>query len=198
MRINNHWVDEVKGVKHMVQIHFENIFFELNRNRPTFDGISFISLSSLDKGSLTCAFDDEEIKSTIWDYDISKISGPNDILNMINEGAWCEEDLAPDLGTILMKTPTSQKEERKKTFKDYRRQSFKELESKILGLRLSLVELSQTHDLSSGLLSKNREDGYWNAFPLPQPQFLLTIVERKRSTITIVYGKGIIYHPFSS
>ncbi|KAF1863122.1 hypothetical protein Lal_00015603 [Lupinus albus] len=45
----------------------------------------------------------------------------------------CEEDLAPDRGTGLMKTPTSQKEERKKTYKDYRRQSFKELESKSLG-----------------------------------------------------------------
>ncbi|KAF1879843.1 hypothetical protein Lal_00037346 [Lupinus albus] len=33
----------------------------------------------------------------------------------------CEEDLAPDLDTILMKTPISQKEERKKTDKDYRR-----------------------------------------------------------------------------
>ncbi|KAF1896040.1 hypothetical protein Lal_00033428 [Lupinus albus] len=32
---------------------------------------------------------------------------------------------APDLGTVLMKTPTSHKEERKKTYKDYRRQSFK-------------------------------------------------------------------------
>ncbi|KAF1877992.1 hypothetical protein Lal_00041741 [Lupinus albus] len=42
----------------------------------------------------------------------------------------CEEDLDPDLDTVLMKTPTSQKEERKKTYKDYRRQSFKELESK--------------------------------------------------------------------
>ncbi|KAF1879739.1 hypothetical protein Lal_00039752 [Lupinus albus] len=42
----------------------------------------------------------------------------------------CEEDLAPDLGTVLMKTTTSQKGERKKTYKDYRRQSFKELESK--------------------------------------------------------------------
>ncbi|KAF1883477.1 hypothetical protein Lal_00043659 [Lupinus albus] len=30
----------------------------------------------------------------------------------------CEEDLAPDLGTVLMKTPTSQKEERKKTYQD--------------------------------------------------------------------------------
>ncbi|KAF1881679.1 hypothetical protein Lal_00032148 [Lupinus albus] len=36
-------------------------------------------------------------------------------------GYSCEEDLAPDLGTILMKTPISQKEERKKTDKDYRR-----------------------------------------------------------------------------
>ncbi|KAF1894770.1 hypothetical protein Lal_00021064 [Lupinus albus] len=33
----------------------------------------------------------------------------------------CEEDLAPDLDTVLMKTPISQKEERKKTNKDYRR-----------------------------------------------------------------------------
>ncbi|KAF1863238.1 hypothetical protein Lal_00014701 [Lupinus albus] len=33
----------------------------------------------------------------------------------------CEEDLAPDLDTVLMKTPISQKEERKKTDKDYRR-----------------------------------------------------------------------------
>ncbi|KAF1879086.1 hypothetical protein Lal_00047758 [Lupinus albus] len=37
----------------------------------------------------------------------------------------CEEDLALDLDTVLMKTPTSQKEERKKTYKDYQRQSFK-------------------------------------------------------------------------
>ncbi|KAF1874122.1 hypothetical protein Lal_00041567 [Lupinus albus] len=34
---------------------------------------------------------------------------------------FCEEDLAPDLGTVLTKTPISQKEERKKTDKDYRR-----------------------------------------------------------------------------
>ncbi|KAF1894571.1 hypothetical protein Lal_00031391 [Lupinus albus] len=33
----------------------------------------------------------------------------------------CEEDLPPDLGTVLMKTPISQKEERKKNDKDYRR-----------------------------------------------------------------------------
>ncbi|KAF1883224.1 hypothetical protein Lal_00030327 [Lupinus albus] len=33
----------------------------------------------------------------------------------------CEEDLAPDLDTVLMKTPISQKEERKKTDKDYQR-----------------------------------------------------------------------------
>ncbi|KAF1868289.1 hypothetical protein Lal_00018811 [Lupinus albus] len=37
------------------------------------------------------------------------------------KGGDCEEDLAPDLGTVLMKTPISQKEERKKTDKDYRR-----------------------------------------------------------------------------
>ncbi|KAF1862423.1 hypothetical protein Lal_00026956 [Lupinus albus] len=36
-------------------------------------------------------------------------------------GGDCEEDLAPDLDTVLMKTPISQKEERKKTDKDYRR-----------------------------------------------------------------------------
>ncbi|KAF1878065.1 hypothetical protein Lal_00022774 [Lupinus albus] len=39
------------------------------------------------------------------------------------QAAWsrmihCEEDLAPDLDTVLMKTPISQKEERKKTDKD--------------------------------------------------------------------------------
>ncbi|KAF1885766.1 hypothetical protein Lal_00008504 [Lupinus albus] len=33
----------------------------------------------------------------------------------------CEEDLAPNLGTVLMKTPISQKEEMKKTYEDYRR-----------------------------------------------------------------------------
>ncbi|KAF1879765.1 hypothetical protein Lal_00039709 [Lupinus albus] len=33
----------------------------------------------------------------------------------------CEEDIAHDLGTVLMKTPISQKEERKKTYEDYRR-----------------------------------------------------------------------------
>ncbi|KAF1891873.1 hypothetical protein Lal_00016903 [Lupinus albus] len=37
------------------------------------------------------------------------------------KGGDCEEDLAPDLGTVLMKTPISQKEEKKKTTKDYRR-----------------------------------------------------------------------------
>ncbi|KAF1894446.1 hypothetical protein Lal_00044922 [Lupinus albus] len=37
------------------------------------------------------------------------------------KGGDCEEYLAPDLGTVLMKTPISQKEERKKTDKDYRR-----------------------------------------------------------------------------
>ncbi|KAF1859113.1 hypothetical protein Lal_00000941 [Lupinus albus] len=37
------------------------------------------------------------------------------------KGGDCEEDLAPDLGMVLMKTPISQKEERKKTDKDYRR-----------------------------------------------------------------------------
>ncbi|KAF1879936.1 hypothetical protein Lal_00022843 [Lupinus albus] len=42
---------------------------------------------------------------------------------------YCEEDIAPDLGTVLMKTPISQKEERRKTYKDYRRQSFKEIET---------------------------------------------------------------------
>ncbi|KAF1894332.1 hypothetical protein Lal_00027180 [Lupinus albus] len=41
------------------------------------------------------------------------------------KGGDCEEDLAPDLDTVLMKTPTSQKEERKKTYQDYRRQSFR-------------------------------------------------------------------------
>ncbi|KAF1872221.1 hypothetical protein Lal_00038006 [Lupinus albus] len=35
-----------------------------------------------------------------------------------DEGLDCEEDLAPDLGTVLMKTPTSQKQERKKTYQD--------------------------------------------------------------------------------
>ncbi|KAF1869411.1 hypothetical protein Lal_00045274 [Lupinus albus] len=33
-------------------------------------------------------------------------------------GGDCEEDLAPDLDTVLMKTPISQKEERKKTDKN--------------------------------------------------------------------------------
>ncbi|KAF1870811.1 hypothetical protein Lal_00030120 [Lupinus albus] len=36
-------------------------------------------------------------------------------------GGDCEEDLAPDLGTVLMKTPISQKEERKKTYEDDQR-----------------------------------------------------------------------------
>ncbi|KAF1864789.1 hypothetical protein Lal_00039965 [Lupinus albus] len=35
------------------------------------------------------------------------------------KGGDCEEDLAHDLGMVLMKTPISQKEERKKTEKDY-------------------------------------------------------------------------------
>ncbi|KAF1896149.1 hypothetical protein Lal_00027222 [Lupinus albus] len=37
------------------------------------------------------------------------------------KGGDCEEDLAPDLDMVLMKTPISQEEERKKTDKDYRR-----------------------------------------------------------------------------
>ncbi|KAF1858998.1 hypothetical protein Lal_00000821 [Lupinus albus] len=37
------------------------------------------------------------------------------------KGGFCEEDLAPDLDTVLMKTPISQKEQRKKTNKKYRR-----------------------------------------------------------------------------
>ncbi|KAF1896131.1 hypothetical protein Lal_00042897 [Lupinus albus] len=41
------------------------------------------------------------------------------------KGGDCEEDLAPDLDMVLMKTPISQKEERKKTYNEYRRQSFK-------------------------------------------------------------------------
>ncbi|KAF1894556.1 hypothetical protein Lal_00009366 [Lupinus albus] len=50
------------------------------------------------------------------------------VCNNQKEGDY-EEDLAPNLGTVLMKTPTSQKEERKKTYIDCRRQSFKELVS---------------------------------------------------------------------
>ncbi|KAF1889239.1 hypothetical protein Lal_00024561 [Lupinus albus] len=38
--------------------------------------------------------------------------------NVEHSNRICEEDLAPDLGTVLMKTPTSQKEERKKTYQD--------------------------------------------------------------------------------
>ncbi|KAE9584887.1 hypothetical protein Lalb_Chr25g0283171 [Lupinus albus] len=48
-----------------------------------------------------------------------------DILEDDFHGCMCEEDLTLDLDTVLMKTPISQKEERKKIDKDYRRQSFK-------------------------------------------------------------------------
>ncbi|KAF1860039.1 hypothetical protein Lal_00027890 [Lupinus albus] len=35
-----------------------------------------------------------------------------------HKGGDCEKDLAPDLGTVLMKTPTTQKEERKKIYQE--------------------------------------------------------------------------------
>ncbi|KAF1896061.1 hypothetical protein Lal_00042354 [Lupinus albus] len=49
-------------------------------------------------------------------YELHRLSSR--LSNMDSKGG---ENLAPDLGTVLMKTPISQKAERKKTDKDYRR-----------------------------------------------------------------------------
>ncbi|KAF1889310.1 hypothetical protein Lal_00024633 [Lupinus albus] len=53
--------------------------------------------------------------------DLRKLHFQKDIGLSSSKGGDCEEDLAPDLGMVLMKTPISQKEERKKTDKDFRR-----------------------------------------------------------------------------
>ncbi|KAF1881712.1 hypothetical protein Lal_00032183 [Lupinus albus] len=76
--------------------------------------------------------DDEEGKHTqdksryIIKYAaLRKLHFQEDIGLSSSKGEDCEGDLAPDLGTVLMKTPISQKEERKKTDKEYRRYNFK-------------------------------------------------------------------------
>ncbi|KAF1896084.1 hypothetical protein Lal_00042346 [Lupinus albus] len=67
--------------------------------------------------SLCIQYPNEDVPYECKRLSVGVIFGTKDILDITN--------LAPDLGTVLMKTPISQKEERKKTDKDYRRQSFK-------------------------------------------------------------------------
>ncbi|KAF1855273.1 hypothetical protein Lal_00043392 [Lupinus albus] len=86
---------------------------------------NFIAHNSKRKGSIHAYIKGEHTQDKsryIIKYaDLRKLHFQEDIGLSSSKRGDCEEYLAPDLGTVLMKTPISQKEERKKTDKDYRR-----------------------------------------------------------------------------
>ncbi|KAF1864786.1 hypothetical protein Lal_00039962 [Lupinus albus] len=127
------------------QIHYElhhlssrlsNMDVDEDSSEPDQKGEkSWEAHNSKRKGEHTCihiggAYSSQDISSSMMlseNYTFKKT-----LVCHHQKGGDCDEDLAPDLVMVLMKTPISQKEERKKTYKDYRRQSFEDLESKNL------------------------------------------------------------------
>ncbi|XP_019427082.1 PREDICTED: uncharacterized protein LOC109335401 [Lupinus angustifolius] len=63
--IHGQWIEDVHGVRQGIRNHFENLFNEHNRNRPTLSDISFNQLEPSDNVLLIANFDDEEIKNAI-------------------------------------------------------------------------------------------------------------------------------------
>ncbi|KAF1878078.1 hypothetical protein Lal_00022788 [Lupinus albus] len=70
---------------------------------------------------ITTRMDTFDTQSQQIHYELHRLSSRLSNMDVDEDRGDCEEDLAPDLGTVLMKIPISQKEERKKTNKDYRR-----------------------------------------------------------------------------
>ncbi|KAF1858901.1 hypothetical protein Lal_00043003 [Lupinus albus] len=73
------------------------------------------------RGYITTRMDAFDTQSYQIHYELHRLSLRLSNMDVDEDRGDCEEDLAPDFGTILMKTPISQKRERKKTDKDYRR-----------------------------------------------------------------------------
>ncbi|KAF1884506.1 hypothetical protein Lal_00028384 [Lupinus albus] len=70
------------------------------------------------RGYITTRMDAIDTQNQQIHYELHHLSSRLNNMDINEDRGDCEENLAPDLGTVLMKTPTSQKEERKKTYQD--------------------------------------------------------------------------------
>ncbi|GAU51648.1 hypothetical protein TSUD_414700 [Trifolium subterraneum] len=72
-------IEGVAEVRQHVFDHFQNHFQKVQYSRPDISGLSFSTISELDREELTKPFLLEEIKSAIWDCDGFKSPGPDGV-----------------------------------------------------------------------------------------------------------------------
>ncbi|GAU46155.1 hypothetical protein TSUD_401590 [Trifolium subterraneum] len=72
-------IEGVAEVRQHVFDHFQNHFRKVHYSRPDISGLSFSTVSELEREELTKPFLLEEIKSAIWDCDSFKSPGPDGV-----------------------------------------------------------------------------------------------------------------------
>jgi hypothetical protein len=72
-------IEGVAEVRQHVFYHFQNHFRKVQYSRSDISGLSFSTISELDREELTKPFLLEEIKSAIWDCDSFKSPGPDGV-----------------------------------------------------------------------------------------------------------------------
>ncbi|CAL5202623.1 unnamed protein product [Lathyrus oleraceus] len=71
------WTGEVQEVKKGIRHHFESSFNEPKFNRPNLDGVELNMLSLEDRLSLKISFEEEEVKTMVWQSANDKSRGPD-------------------------------------------------------------------------------------------------------------------------
>ncbi|GKV49208.1 hypothetical protein SLEP1_g55970 [Rubroshorea leprosula] len=85
----------VTEIREQVAQYFEELFAEEKWQRPKLDGINFKKISEEDNTLLTAPFNEEEIRSAVWDCDSSKSPGPDGFNFKFIKTMW--EDLKTDI-----------------------------------------------------------------------------------------------------
>lgn len=70
---------EVQEVKQGIQEHFSELYRNNMENRPIIREVEYKMIDMKDNEALTTEFNMDEIKSSVWDCDNTKSSGPDDL-----------------------------------------------------------------------------------------------------------------------
>lgn len=93
-------VDGVEQLKFEIMEHFRKHFQQSQWDRPVLDGVVFKQLDASENHALVAPFQDEEIRSAIWDCESSKSPGPDGVNFGFIKEFW--KDIKADFMAFLL------------------------------------------------------------------------------------------------
>lgn len=82
------WTEEVQEVKNGIRHHFESSFKEHNFHRPNLGGVEFNILSLEERLSLEIPFEEEEVKTMVWQSANDESPGPDGFNMNFYKACW--------------------------------------------------------------------------------------------------------------